>query len=798
MSSARYAVAPTRGALDFLHDGGELGALMRAHDWSTSSLGAPDRWPQSLRTAVRLMLNTGHPMYIWWGPELSCLYNDAYCRSIGPERHPRSLGRPAREVWAEIWPIIGPQIEQVMSGRGATWNVDQLVPITRHGRVDDVYWTYSYSPIDDESAPGGIGGVLVVCSETTQQVLAARRLGAERDRLARLFEQAPIFMALLHGPEHRFAIANPAYLQLVGHRPVLGKTLAEALPEAAGQGWIALLDSVFASGQAYSANGAKYEVRTTPDGPAEERFLDFVYQPIKDAAGAVTGIFVLGADVTLRTQAHHALRESEASFRSALKAGRMGSWETDYPSRTRIWSQEGMELFGLDLVDGRGRLGGSDDEYVAALHPEDRHLADELHELARHRDAFMADYRVVRPDGSTVWLSGRGLVTARDADGRPQRLVSVMADVTEAKQVEEKLRVERERLRLALGAGRMGAFELDIGTDSLWWSPETFDLFGVDMSSYVPTRESVLDFLDPEDSAEFVKRRAHAIASGKPFLDEFRIRRPDGSKVWIGYQGRAEYGADGQPLRTLGIVMDISERKHVEQILRDADQQKDDFIATLSHELRNPLAPIRNAIDILRHIPPTDPRVAWCHGVIGRQADQMARLLEDLLDVSRLSRTQLTLRVERLELAVVVRNAIEIAQPVIEAAGHELVVSVPDEKVLLDGDLTRLAQVFSNVLINSAKYTPANGSISLRALREGDQIAVRVKDTGIGIAEEHLGRIFKMFGQVESALNRAQGGQGIGLALARGLVELHGGTIRASSEGLGKGSEFEIRLPAVV
>jgi len=791
------ASAAAGGALDFLLEGGEMGALMRKYDWSRSSMGPPERWPQALRTAVRLMLNTGHPMYIWWGADLACLYNDAYCRSIGPERHPKSLGQPAREVWGEIWPVIGPQIEQVMSGRGATWHVDQLVPITRHGRVEDVYWTYSYSPIDDEAAPGGVGGVLVVCTETTQQVLAARQLGAERDRLARLFEQAPIFMALLQGPEHRFEIVNPAYLQFVGHRPVIGKTVAEALPETVGQGYLALLDSVFASGQAYRANGAKLEVQTAPDGPREQRFVDFVYQPIKDAAGGVTGIFVLGADVTLRTQAYESLRQSEASFRSALKAGRMGSWETDHPSKSRIWSQEGMALFGLDLVDGRGQVGGPDDEYVGALHPEDRHLAQHFRELAEQQDSFAADYRVVRPDGSTVWLSGRGLVTAREPDGSPRRLVSIVGDVTEAKQAEEKLRVERERLRLALGAGRMGAFELDMRTNELWWSPETFDLFGVDASTFAPTRENVLDYVHPDDRAKFVKRRSDAIASGEPFLDEFRVQRPDGSTVWVGYQGRAEYGADGRPLRTLGIVMDISERKHVEQILRDADQQKDDFIATLSHELRNPLAPIRNAINILRHIPPTDPRVAWCHGVIGRQTEQMARLLEDLLDVSRLSRTQLTLRIERIELGDVVRQAIEIAQPVIDAAGHGLVVSLPDDKVFLDGDLTRLAQVFSNVLINSAKYTPAKGSIFLSAWREGDRIAVRIKDTGIGIAEEHLGRIFKMFGQVESALDRAQGGQGIGLALARGLVELHGGTIQARSEGLGKGSEFEIRLRVV-
>ena len=167
--------------LSFLSGGGELGALMRAHDWS-ASLGPPTLWSQALCTAVRLILNTGHPMYVFWGPDHACLYNDAFRQSIGPERHPGSLGRPAQEVWSEIWDIIGPQIEQVMSGGGATWHVDQLVPITRHGRRDDVYWTYSYSPIDDKSTPAGIGGVLVICTETTQQILTARHLAAERDQ----------------------------------------------------------------------------------------------------------------------------------------------------------------------------------------------------------------------------------------------------------------------------------------------------------------------------------------------------------------------------------------------------------------------------------------------------------------------------------------------------------------------------------------------------------------------------------------------------------------------------------------
>jgi len=159
-----------------------MGALMRSLDWSTSSLGHPADWPQALRTAVRLILNTRHPMYIWWGRDLTCLYNDAYRPSIGPERHPGSLGQPGREVWDEIWHIIGPQIEQVMTGRGATWHENALVPITRNGQREDVYWTYSYGPIDDETAPHGVGGVLVVCTETTQAVMAERRRGEEVER----------------------------------------------------------------------------------------------------------------------------------------------------------------------------------------------------------------------------------------------------------------------------------------------------------------------------------------------------------------------------------------------------------------------------------------------------------------------------------------------------------------------------------------------------------------------------------------------------------------------------------------
>jgi PAS domain S-box-containing protein len=780
---------------DFLRGGGEMGALMRRHDWSTSLLGPPRGWPQPLRTMVRLLLNTGHPMYIWWGPQLACLYNDAYRQSIGPERHPGSLGRPAREVWAEVWPIIGPQIEQVMTGQGATWHVDQLVPITRHGRLDDVYWTYSYSPIDDESAPGGIGGVLVVCRETTEQVLAARQLKVERDRFARLFELAPIFMALLEGPEHKIMIVNPAYQRLVGRGDVVGRTVAEALPEAVAQGYLDELDRVFATGDAYNASGAKYERQGEREGTTEERFVDVVYQPIKSSSGKVTGIFVVGADVSERMNALDSLRQSEGRFRAALKAGRMGHWETDHTSKTRTWSEEGMKLFGLELLDGKGKLGGPNDEFVSALHPEDRHLVPKFHELAERQESFPADYRVVRPDGRTLWLSGRGAVTARTPDGKPQRLISIMADVTEAKLAEEMLRLERERLRLAFSAAQMGAFELDLRAGTLWWSPETYEVFGVSETEFAATPESVIDLVHPDDRARFVRKRSEAIAQRMPFLDEFRINRPGGREAWIAYRGRAEYDLSGQPVRTFGIIMDITERKRAEEVLRDADREKDNFIATLSHELRNPMAPIHNALTVLRQLGTTEPRAAWCLDVLGRQTALMTHLLDDLLDVSRLTRGQLKLRLRRLELATAIDQAIETAQPFIDARGHRMSVTVGPGTLPIEGDLTRLAQVFSNVLINAAKYTPPEGRIALTAVRQGAIAVVTVRDSGIGIARESLEGIFQMFGQVEAARDLAQGGQGIGLALAQNLVILHGGSMEARSEGLGKGSEFEIRLP---
>jgi signal transduction histidine kinase len=248
-------------------------------------------------------------MFLWWGEELIQFYNDGYRPSIREDKHPKALGQRGRECWPEIWPIIGPQIEAVMTRGEASWHEDQLVPIVRNGRLEDVYWTYGYSPVRDLS--GEICGTLVVCTETTGMVLAKRQLQRERERLEGLFQQAPAFFAVLRGPEYVFELVNPLYQELIGNRSLLGKTIREGVPEAEEQGFIELLDGVYRTGVPFVGRATPIELARSSSEPPKLRYLDFVYQPIRSADGAITGIMVLGVDVTDVKRAEQAMLQSE-------------------------------------------------------------------------------------------------------------------------------------------------------------------------------------------------------------------------------------------------------------------------------------------------------------------------------------------------------------------------------------------------------------------------------------------------------------------------------------------------------
>ncbi len=686
-------------SFDFLSQGGEMGALMRAHDWSTSALGPPQEWPQSLRTVVRIMLNTGHPMYIFWGAEGSCLYNDAYRESIGNERHPCSLGRPAREVWDEIWEIIGPQIEQVLSGGGATWNVNHLVPITRHGRREEVYWTYSYSPIDDSAAARGIGGVLVVCSETTEQVLAARQLAEARDKA---------------------------------------------------------------------------------DSDAQQLNL-------------------------------------------ALEAARLGDWRWDAATDIVTFSERAAAIFGIPA--------GPLMTWAAMrelLHPDDRERARLAVEgaIASNTD-YLTEYRLIN-DNRERWISVSGRARFDDS-GTVLGMLGVVQDITADRflvHLDDVVRLLSDPQEITFTAARLLGAHLRVNRCAYAAVEDDQDTF-VLTGNYVSNTHSIIGRYtfrqfgaaclalmrtglpyvveDSEndvriDKADRIAYRATAIRavicvpilkSGR-FVAAMAVHQTS-ARRWTEAETELLQQVASRCWESIERARFEREQKRLLALAEEANRAKDEFLAMLGHELRNPLSPILTALEIMK-LRETESS-ARERTIIERQVSHLTRLVDDLLDVSRIARGKVELKSERVEIADVVRRAMEMSSPLFEQRSQLLAVELDATPMTVLGDSARLDQVLANLLTNASKYTPHRGRILVRAGLEGSDVLLSVEDDGIGIAEEVLPQIFDMFVQGRQALDRSEGGLGLGLAIVRSLVQRHGGTVSAGSAGIGKGSRFVVRLP---
>ncbi len=307
-----------------------------------------------------------------------------------------------------------------------------------------------------------------------------------------------------------------------------------------------------------------------------------------------------------------------------------------------------------------------------------------------------------------------------------------------------------------------------------------------------------LQALHPDDAKATLAAWRESVRTGGVFYHEYRVRGTDGNYHPILSQGVPIRSASGDIRGWAGINLDVSRLKHTEEALREADRRKDEFLATLAHELRNPLAPIRNAVQLLEMPTVDERRRQWGREIIARQVQRMALLLDDLLDVSRITRGRLELKKDFVDLASLVATAVETARPLIDTKGHTLEISLPTHPVELEVDPLRLSQSLSNLLTNAAKYTDSGGRITLTVALQTEELSLAVKDTGIGLSAAAIPKLFEMFSQVHSAIDRAEGGLGIGLALVKGLVELHGGTVEVTSAGLARGSTFTIHLPRAV
>jgi PAS domain S-box-containing protein len=364
------------------------------------------------------------------------------------------------------------------------------------------------------------------------------------------------------------------------------------------------------------------------------------------------------------------------------------------------------------------------------------------------------------------------------------------------RQAQNALLESELRLQLVVNGSGVAIWDSDLRTGHTYWNRRTFELFG-----YAPTDDGSVTMemwrerLHPEDEPAVRQAFERAIKGKSNFTVEHRIIRGEGDVVWVSAFGRYYYDERGEPIRFTGMNLDITERKRAQEELRAADRRKDEFLAVLAHELRNPLAPLRDSLRIFERSSIADPVLITARKIMQRQSGQMVRLIDDLLDVSRISRNRLELRKESTTIGEAIESALETARPALNAAGHRLHVQMPAEPLFVHADRVRLAQIFGNLLSNSAKYTPPGGDVGVTVVRDGTEAVISVTDTGIGIDSGDLARVFEMFTQVGLEMEHRVGGLGIGLALVARLVQMHGGTVTSASAGPGQGSTFYVRLP---
>ena len=407
---------------------------------------------------------------------------------------------------------------------------------------------------------------------------------------------------------------------------------------------------------------------------------------------------------------------------------------------------------------------------------------------------FLAAIDIDRPQVEEAYALG-----AVDILGKPLLPVVLQSKVrgfVELFQEKQRAKHEADQLRLLVhGTTEYAIFMLDPQGRIVTWNAGAERLKGYKAEEIIGQHFSRFYPPDPIERGWPVHELQVAKAKGR-FEDEGVRVRKDGTQFWANVVITALHDEAGDFVGFSKITRDMTDRKRAEEALQKADRHKNEFLAILAHELRNPMAPLRNGLQLLRLATDPDAR-EQARAMMERQLGQMVRLVDDLLDISRISRNKLELRMARIELWAVIQNAVETARPLIEASGHTLTVTLPPAQVHLHADLLRLAQVFWNLLNNSAKYMEPGGRISLTATLQEGEAVVTVEDTGIGIPAEALPHLFEMFSQVDRNLERAQGGLGIGLALVRGLTEAHGGTVEARSAGVGKGSAFVVRLPVI-
>jgi PAS domain S-box-containing protein len=644
------------------------------------------------------------------------------------------------------------------------------------------------------TAAGEIGGIVLFSEIITERKRSAEWLRESEERFRLLVQGVKDCAIYMVAPDGTVSSWNAGVEQIYGYREdeIVGQHRSRFFNEEdrrAGEPQRAL-------DEAAARDRCEQEGwRVRKDG---SRFwANVLVTALRDDTGNLRGFASVTRDFTERMRSSSALRESEERYRSLFEHMSEGLarcrmvYDGDRPvDFVYLDVNPAFEFFtGL-----RGVVGKKVSEVIPGIAESDPGLIERYARVARRGTPERFESYV---EAFGHWLDISVYSPA------PGEFVALFHIITERKRAEEELRASEERMRLAQQVARVGTFDWDIQTGVNTWTPETEALYGLAPGSFGRTEAAFEQLIHPEDRDQVLRWVERALETGAPGEGEWRTVWPDGSVHWIAARWQVLRDRHGKPVRMTGINMDISERKRSEELraseaaLREADRQKNQFLATLSHELRNPLAPIRNSLYLLGRAAPGSEQAKRAQTVIDRQIGQMTRLIDDLLDVTRIVSGKIRLQRVGLDLNQLVQRTVEDHRTLFLKSDVRLEVHPAPAEVWSHGDGVRLAQAVGNLLQNAAKFTPRGGktTVSVETDSARREAVITVRDTGSGIQPDMLPRLFHPFTQADATLDRSKGGLGLGLALVRGLVEMHGGSVSAASDGPGKGAAFAVRLP---
>jgi hypothetical protein len=929
--------------------GGEMGKLIREKDWSQTPVGDITTWPQSLKTTLSILLNSRFPMFLWWGPELVCFYNDAYRPSLGIDgKHPSILGMPAKQAWTEIWDIILPLINQVLTTGEATWSEDQLVPIFRNGKIEDVYWTFSYSPVEDES--GVRAGVFVTCTETTDKVnnlkeltesnnqlsftIEAAELGTfdfnpqtnkfsanyrlrnwfglddkplldfseamtsipendqkrinetlehladassggnldmeftvihpisrqevivkakgkmqynEEKKASRftgtlqdvtehtqsrkkiegsekqfrsLIEQAPLGITIFRGEDFIVEVANEAYLQIIDRQAdyFIGKPLFEVLPEVK-DAVKPLLSNVLKTGIPY--HGTEFPVMINRYGKKDLAYFNFVYHPLKEESGAISGVIVIASEVTSMVSARHSLEQSEKWFRNivmqspiAMTIFRGKDFIIEMANKRLIediWRRSEEEVMGKSLLEVFPEL-------ISQKYPE---LLNTVYDTGVvHTEAESVAY-VQGNDGLKKFYLDFEYAPLYDVNNQVSGIMVTVNDVSEKVEARQKIEESEARFRLMADAMPQFVWSGDKNGNLTYFNQAVYNYSGFTPDEFV--NGGWIDIVHPDEKEENIKAWQNAVATGNNFSFEHRFRRKDGTYRWQLSRAVPIKDVNGDIQLWVGTSTDIHEQKEFvneleKQVLertielqqKNLDLEKmnkelQSFAYIASHDLQEPLRKIQTFAG--RIIDKESQNLSDTgkdyFNRMRDSAQRMQLLIDDLLSYSRTNNAEKVF--ENINLNTIVEDVkLDLREEILQINAIVEVSMLGFMKVVP----VQFRQLFYNLISNSLKFSRPNlpphimieGETKLgknlnasQLLPDTTYLYIRISDNGIGFDQQYGDRIFELFQRLHS--KHEYTGTGIGLAIVKRIVENHNGLIIAEGH-LNKGATFHIYFPA--